>query len=149
MSWTRVLTRSLSVTVEPPEIRGKERPRLDRNGRVYTPKKTQVEEQRVRRAWKKRNGDAMKEWDGPVTVHVVYSRPLAKSNPLYWQGRADLGKPDADNVAKLVLDALNGLAWADDAQVTGLHVTKQERTAKTDAPTLAIVVRYYTETHEK
>ena len=33
-------------------------------------------------------------------------------------------KPDADNVAKLFLDALNGLAYTDDAQVVELHIHK-------------------------
>lgn len=36
-----------------------------------------------------------------------------------------LKKPDADNVAKAVLDALNGVAYKDDAQVVELLVTKQ------------------------
>ena len=31
---------------------------------------------------------------------------------------------DIDNLAKAVLDALNGVCWQDDAQVTELHVTK-------------------------
>lgn len=33
-------------------------------------------------------------------------------------------KPDADNVLKAVLDALNGLAWVDDAQVFSATVRK-------------------------
>ena len=33
-------------------------------------------------------------------------------------------KPDADNIAKSVLDALNGLAYADDKQVVTLEVDK-------------------------
>lgn len=33
-------------------------------------------------------------------------------------------KPDCDNVAKAVLDALNGVAYADDACVTRLYVSK-------------------------
>ena len=32
-------------------------------------------------------------------------------------------KPDADNVAKL-LDALNKIVWADDAQIVALHIFK-------------------------
>ena len=38
-------------------------------------------------------------------------------------------KPDADNVSKIILDALNGLAYADDNQVTDLVVYKQYATA--------------------
>lgn len=33
-------------------------------------------------------------------------------------------KPDADNIGKIVCDALNGLAYHDDAQVVDLHVRK-------------------------
>jgi Holliday junction resolvase RusA-like endonuclease len=33
-------------------------------------------------------------------------------------------KPDADNLAKSVCDALNGVAWVDDKQVIKLHVFK-------------------------
>ena len=34
-------------------------------------------------------------------------------------------RPDADNVAKLVADSLNGIVFNDDAQVTELRVVKQ------------------------
>ncbi len=33
-------------------------------------------------------------------------------------------KPDADNIAKAILDALNGLAYKDDSQVSALLVLK-------------------------
>lgn len=33
-------------------------------------------------------------------------------------------KPDADNIAKAICDALNGLAYKDDAQIVNLHVCK-------------------------
>lgn len=33
-------------------------------------------------------------------------------------------KSDCDNLAKSVLDALNGIAYHDDSQVSELHVTK-------------------------
>jgi len=34
-------------------------------------------------------------------------------------------KPDADNIAKIVLDALNGVAYTDDTQVVNLSVQKR------------------------
>ena len=34
-------------------------------------------------------------------------------------------EPDADNVAKIVLDSLNGIAWVDDSKVSILTVRKQ------------------------
>lgn len=33
-------------------------------------------------------------------------------------------KPDCDNVSKIILDALNGVAFKDDSQVVGLWVEK-------------------------
>ncbi len=35
------------------------------------------------------------------------------------------GRPDVDNYAKIVLDALNGIAWKDDSQVWQLTATKR------------------------
>lgn len=32
--------------------------------------------------------------------------------------------PDADNLAKIVMDAWNGLVWLDDSQIVALHVYK-------------------------
>ena len=34
-------------------------------------------------------------------------------------------KPDLDNIAKCILDSLNGVAYKDDSQVTILHVNKE------------------------
>lgn len=39
-------------------------------------------------------------------------------------------KPDLDNVCKLVLDALNGVAWDDDAQVVSIFANKLPRQVK-------------------
>ncbi|MEQ2712194.1 RusA family crossover junction endodeoxyribonuclease, partial [Hominisplanchenecus faecis] len=33
-------------------------------------------------------------------------------------------KPDSDNIAKVVLDALNGIAYHDDTQIIKLTITK-------------------------
>ena len=61
----------------------------------------------------------------PVTVEIVTERQVPKSKSV--SSEPDTFKPDADNVAKLVLDALNGIAWADDSQVTHLEVRQQDR----------------------
>jgi Holliday junction resolvase RusA-like endonuclease len=34
-------------------------------------------------------------------------------------------RPDPDNIAKIVMDALNTVAWTDDARIASLHVWKQ------------------------
>ena len=48
-------------------------------------------------------------------------------------------KPDIDNVAKIVLDALNGVAWTDDKCVVDLHVAKYYAAA----PGVQITIRWY------
>lgn len=64
---------------------------------------------------------------GPLalTLSCVMQRPRAK----VWKTRPmprlrHTGKPDADNLAKSVMDALSGLLWRDDAQVAVLSVKK-------------------------
>lgn len=140
----RVDMRRLSLS--PAEIVGKGRPRMDtRSRRTYTPAKTRRAEDSIRRAWRNVHGEDMAAFTDPVVVQVAYTRPLAKSNPKYWAGRSDLGKPDGDNVLKLVLDALNGLAFADDSQVIKLQLEKFPRSPHGNQPHMDITVIYYKE----
>lgn len=128
------------------EIVGKQRPRFDpRSKRTYTPKKTVIAESTIREAWRKKYGDRFIGFDGIVRIWVTIKRPLAKSNPKFWKGRADGGKPDADNVLKLVLDALNGVAYADDSHIEMACVTKLPRVSHDERPEIKILVEYYTE----
>jgi len=51
-----------------------------------------------------------------------YPKKPTKGNPWpdhWWK------KPDVDNYVKLLFDALTGIVWLDDAQVTDLHVSKR------------------------
>ena len=140
----RVDMRRLSFS--PTEIVGKGRPRMDtRSRRTYTPAKTRRAEDSIRREWRNVHGEDMAAFADPVVVRVAYTRPLAKSNPKYWAGRSDLGKPDADNVLKLVLDALNGLAFSDDAHIISLHIEKFPRSPHGNQPHMDITVIYYKE----
>ena len=63
----------------------------------------------------------------PVIVSVDCYRPMPKSRPKRMPLEPDTYKPDIDNITKLVLDALNGSAYADDAQVVEIRVTKHPR----------------------
>lgn len=62
-----------------------------------------------------------------LSVSAYYLRPKshtrkrAEAAGAIWK----TSKPDADNLSKLVKDALNTVAWRDDAQVVSLHVWKQ------------------------
>lgn len=150
MSWREYLAGSAQVTVPTREIVGKQRPRMNcRNCRTYTPTKTLRAEQEVRDAWRAAYGDTFARHDGPVRVRISTYRPLAKSNPKFWEGRADTGKPDWDNVGKLVCDALNGIAYRDDQQVVSCTVTKRPRPRHGEQPRISIYIEYFAEEYEK
>ena len=110
---------------EVPFVRGKGRVRFARAmGRTYTPDATAEAMQLIRQEW----GDRPCAPAGvPVTVRIVTMRPIPKSRPKKIVAEPDVYKPDADNVAKLVLDALTGVAYEDDAQVVRVCVTKARR----------------------
>ena len=56
----------------------------------------------------------------------------------------DIHKPDADNIGKSVLDALNRVAFKDDRQVTRLTVEKMPRTRRDDE-IMEVTIVYYAE----
>lgn len=109
------------------KVRGKGRPRFTRSGRPYTPKGTRDYERTIREAYENAPGRPPEPFSGPIEVCIMTYRQLPKSTPKSVFSEQDTHKPDADNVAKVVLDALNGVAWLDDAQVTSLTVVKLDR----------------------
>jgi len=112
---------------------GQPRPRAVRRGYsigMYTPTTHAVTsfKRMIVMAWKQVNGRS--QYSGPIAVwiHAWFSRPKRmvykrKQMHEHWH----VTKPDADNIAKAVLDALNGVAWKDDAQVCAVHVVKRVR----------------------
>ena len=109
------------------EVVGKPRPRFNRMGtkvRTYTPKKGERFEKLVRDAYTAQCGT---RHEGAVKVEIAYRRVLPKSRPKKTESERDLFKPDVDNVAKAVLDALNGVAFEDDKDVVSLKVEKLPR----------------------
>lgn len=63
----------------------------------------------------------------PVAVRIDAYGPLPESRPKSITSEPYTFKPDADNIAKLVLDGMNGAVWGDDNQVVELHVVKWPR----------------------
>lgn len=116
----------------PGEPVGKGRPRVVCRGgftQTYTPEKTASYENLVKLEFQRQGGRMMK--DGPVylSIQAWYGIPKSVSKR---KREAMIGglilptrKPDCDNVAKVIADALNGLAWRDDSQVVALHVCKR------------------------
>lgn len=150
MSWERTPLTTAHITMHPVELVGKQRPMTDyRNHRTYTPQKTLKAERAIRAAFREAYGEAFAYFDGPVEMRIATTRPLAKSNPKYWEGRADTGKPDWDNMGKLICDALNGVAFKDDSQVTVGAVAKRSRTAYGTEPRIDIYIDYFIEEYVK
>lgn len=108
----------------------KGRPRFARVGgfvRAYTPRATSDAEQAIAECAQRHLNGPM---SGSLRVEVLCLLPIPKSLPKAAKRDALLGrvrpakKPDADNLAKLVLDGLNGVAWDDDSQIVELEVRK-------------------------
>lgn len=110
------------------EPRGKGRPRFTKTGRVYTPSKTSDYESLVALGYL--NSVKGYKFTSPVRVTIrAYHKPPKKSKKvvedmLNWH-ILPTKKPDVDNIAKIVLDGLNGVAWDDDTQVVDLLVYKR------------------------
>ena len=113
--------------VVPGDPVGKGRPRFSRHGHAFTPHKTATAESVVAMCARLEFGDQAPT-EKPVTVQIEarFAVPASASNKkrLFLLGQACTKRPDADNVAKLVCDALNGVIWKDDAQICGLEVWK-------------------------
>lgn len=149
MSWRSFLHAACFVQVPIEEIPFKQRPRFTKNGRAYTPAKTLKFERQIQAAWQIKYGDCYAEFEGPVEIIIETSRPLCKSHPKRWLGKQDLTKPDVDNIGKVVCDALNGLAYKDDKQITELIVRKKPLTEFGTNPRMNLNVYYYVNEFER
>lgn len=118
-------------TISVPFVLGKQRPRVTIHG-TYTPARTRAAERDIAKAWRDVAHDDKAPAHVPVSVDIWTQRTLPVSRPKSTNVEADTYKSDADNICKLCLDALNDVAWADDAQVTELRVTKGNRLRKTE-----------------
>lgn len=106
----------------------KGRPRMTRTGRSYTPAKTKRAERAVRILSAAYAPSA--PLSGRLSVDLAFFFEPAKS----WSKKkraaalagelAHVTRPDIDNLIKLALDSLNGLAWIDDTQIDEIRATK-------------------------
>lgn len=106
-------------------VMGCPRPRVTRSGHAYMPDAYTAYRDALGAAYGAAGGEH--HGSAPVSVHIDVMRALPKSRPKRVASEPDLGKPDLDNVAKAVLDALNGVAYDDDSQVVSLVVNKLPR----------------------
>jgi Holliday junction resolvase RusA-like endonuclease len=122
------VTRRLYRIEIPAKPQPKQRARHTKAGRTFTPKETVNAEAWVRLCCTQQVGTPLVP--GPVAVRIAFVMPIPASMPKALKAEAVSGrkqpitKPDWDNLAKLVADALNGIAWRDDAHVTTAQVVK-------------------------
>jgi Holliday junction resolvase RusA-like endonuclease len=124
------VSRLVTFTI-PGRPRGKERPRAaPGQSRPYTPARTVAAEREILTLFKQARRDP-RPLTGPVLLTIEAVFPIPAKWPKALRDFALTGrlyctsKPDRDNIEKLVADALNGIAWCDDAQVVDGPVLKR------------------------
>lgn len=111
---------------------GKARHRYVMRGKhvqTYTPEKTILYEELVKTSYLEQVKDK-RMLEGSLNAKITAFFKIPKSTPKYKAEKMIKGeiiptkKPDLDNIAKAVLDALNGVAYHDDKQIGTLFVEK-------------------------
>lgn len=117
----------------PGKPQAKARPRFTHRGGVYTTSETIDYERYVRSCFQQARTKRAYTIDHccPILISIEALFPIPPSWSKAKQLEARDGrlphtsKPDWDNVAKIVTDALNGLAWKDDSQIISATVIKR------------------------
>ena len=121
-----------SFFVVPGEPKGKGRPRVVRRGAytmTYSPQDTRDYETEVRWCWRdaglKRYPDDAHLY---IRITAYFKIPKSVSKKKREMMLNDeirpTKKPDLDNIAKIICDALNGEAYKDDAAIVDLRIKK-------------------------
>lgn len=110
------------------KIRGKGRPRFTRFGGVYTDAQTKAYEEQIAAVYKAERGDLIVGSPVKVYIEARFKIPEHETKANKFAMQRDkirpTKKPDIDNIVKVVLDALNGVAFKDDKQVIDLYARK-------------------------
>lgn len=108
---------------------GKGRPRVTKGGHVYTPAQTREYEEYVR-SCAPQGIIRESQKDKPIAITIVATYPIPKSTTkknkelMLNNNIRPTKKPDIDNIAKIIMDALNGLAYPDDSCIVELTACK-------------------------
>lgn len=135
------------IEFEVPGVMGKMRARTVKRGNFttsYTPKEDVIYENLVKTLYLNKANGLMWNDKEPIEVHIVayfdiprsYSKK--KSKEAVEHQMFPCKKPDADNIAKIILDGLNGVAYHDDAQIVLLTVLK---VFHNDLPKVNVIIR--------
>ena len=115
----------------PGKAQAKQRPRMGRSGIVYTPKETLIYENYVKMCYSDyANQFGWLPYENQVRAEIEVLVAVPKSDSKTKKKAKIEGmirpavKPDCDNLAKSILDSLNGLAYHVDKQVVELRINK-------------------------
>ena len=114
----------------PGKITGKGRPRVNtQTALAYTPTKTKEYEELVKQYFIiKYRGINPLEGRIAITIKAYFTIPKnTKKSQIEEMLKSNISptkKPDIDNIAKIILDSLNKLAFKDDNQITKLNIEK-------------------------
>lgn len=109
---------------------GKARPRFTKTGRTYTPQKTVDYENMVKIMYRRVCDNSKFEQGISLKMNITAYFGVPKSTSKKKREEMLKGnirptkKPDADNIAKVIADSLNGVAYHDDAQLVEVNVRK-------------------------
>lgn len=117
----------------PGEPFAKQRPRAAKKGRyitIYTPRETKLYEEKVRKVYDTMyNGYPQLEGALTANIEGYFSIPNSvnkkKREQMINGEEPHTKKPDCDNMGKICLDALNGVAYPDDAAINRLNISKE------------------------
>lgn len=110
----------------PGKPQGKGRPRYWK-GHAVTPENTRTYEQMIAMLWKcERYGVSDKSIAIEITAFYLVPKSWSKKKQaaVYAGEIKPTVKPDIDNIVKIVLDGLNGVAFTDDKQVIEIQAQK-------------------------
>lgn len=129
---------TLTLPIDPASLPTAQQKGVTRDGRVYT--KAKVLKAHRRLVWLLREAffgercvHTVAEFDAarpgacvPWHCTIVFVYPTGR-RPHRFEGKHKATRPDVDNVAKLVLDAITDacVAWVDDGQVASLYLCKR------------------------
>lgn len=117
----------------PGEPKGKGRPRFSKRGgfvSTYTPKETKSYEELVAGEYIRQCGNITADCNDCIHMEILACFGVPKSTNKANRLRMlmnlifPLKKPDLDNIIKIIADALNGIAYKDDKQITRILAEK-------------------------
>lgn len=114
----------------PGKITGKARPRVNTiTGRAYTPSNTKDYEMLIKQYFKVKYPH-YETLEGRIKVKIIAYFAIPKSTNKEQQKEmlenkiSPTKKPDIDNIIKIILDAMNKMAFKDDSQIAKLEIEK-------------------------